>query len=71
MPGLSQCQLLSNEDCINALANAENLDYDGCDIAGKCPGNCGICLYEERFNRDDANWIPQPGDPQYHHWLTR
>jgi len=67
--GLSQCQLLCIEDCAKAIINAEN--PDGLSIVGKCPRDCSICLYAERFERDDTNWIPQPTDPQYHHWLTR
>lgn len=68
--GLSQCQLLCIEDCSNAIANTESPD-GGLSIVGKCPKDCSTCLYAERFERGDTNWIPQPNDPQYHHWLTR
>jgi len=46
---LSICQMLSESDCIAALAS------------GTCPNEdtCKGCLYRERFDRDDANWTPK------------
>ncbi len=65
----SPCQKLCNEDCKKAKANL--LNPDKLSIAGKCPKDCFICLYMERYKRDDCQWIPQPTDKQYHHYVTR
>jgi hypothetical protein len=56
---LSPCQKLSIEDCTNTK------------IGNACPQNCEVCLYRERFYRDDCNWTPEPTDKQYNHWLNR
>lgn len=66
---LTPCQKLCVEDCRKALANKKH--PDPLSIAGQCPGNCNVCLYAERFKRDDINWIPSPSEPQYRHYLER
>ena len=53
MIGLSICQLVVETDC--ALAMEE----------GRCPCDtgeikvCDECLVWQRFDRDDANWLPE------------
>jgi hypothetical protein len=66
---LSPCQRLSLEDCNKAKQNLRTPDK--LSIAGKCPKDCSICLYKERYQRNDCQWIPQPSDKQYPHWLNR
>ena len=56
---LSPCKALCAEDCITTI------DYDG------CPDSCEVCLYWERWNRNDCQWTPTETDKQYQHWLTR
>lgn len=66
---LTLCQRLCVEDCHRAICNTLNDDIIS--VIGKCPEDCDRCLYAERFRRDDSGWIPEPKDPQYHHWETR
>ena len=67
--GLSPCQKLSVEDCHIAIMHLKMPDK--LSIVGNCPENCNICLYAERFKRDDVNWEPSPIDLQYNHWKER
>ena len=69
----SLCQKWCVEQCHIARQEIERLldPMEPPSVAGKCPLNCDICLYSERHKRDDANWIPQPTDKQFQHWLIR
>ena len=67
--GISPCQKLCVEDCHKAITNTIALDR--LSIVGKCFHDCKLCLYAERFERDDVNWIPSAIDPQYKHWNER
>ena len=69
----SLCQQWCVDDCWAARHEAERLQ-DPMEVplvTGKCLLDCSLCLYAERHKRDDANWIPQQTDVQYHHWITR
>ena len=69
----SLCQKWCVKDCHIARHEVERLldPMEPPSVAGKCPLDCDICLYSERHKRDDTNWIPQPTDKQFQHWLTR
>ena len=53
MPGLSICQEVVETDCTLAMDE------------GRCPVDtnkiklCDECLVTQRFERDDANWLPE------------
>jgi len=66
--GESLCQRWCVEDCSTARHYNSK---DVITVIGECPKDCSICLYLERHNMDDANWIPLLSDRQYHHWETR
>ena len=71
--GESLCRKWCVEDCRIARYKAERLcnPMEVPSVTGKCPLDCSLCLYAERHKRDDANWIPQQTDAQYHHWITK
>jgi len=57
--GLSPCQALCAEDCITVIEHKA------------CPKSCEVCLYWERWLRNDCQWQPTPEDKQYKHAITR
>ena len=69
----SLCQKCCVEDCQTARCEAGRLldPMEVPSVVGKCLLDCSLCLYAERHKRDDANWIPQQTDAQYHHWITK
>ena len=54
--GLSICQIVVDGDCIQSME------------LGTCPIDLGImetcerCIHRQRFDRDDANWLPEGKD---------
>lgn len=56
MTGLSICQIVADGDCIQSTEN------------GTCPMDLGTvktcegCIHRQRFDRDDANWLPEGKD---------
>lgn len=50
MTGLSICQIIVEADCMLAL------------MEERCPNDCGSCLHHQRFERDNANWLPEGKD---------
>jgi len=64
----SLCQQWCVEDCFTARhSNSKDIPT----VVGECPKQCNICLYAERYTRNDANWIPEPTNKQYQHWFNR
>ena len=55
----SPCRALCAEDCWKSL------------IRNACPDSCDVCLYWERWLRNDCQWNPCPGDKCYNHYTTR
>ena len=56
MTGLSLCQIVADGDCIQSME------------LGTCPIDLGImeacekCIHRQRFERDNANWLPEGKD---------
>ncbi len=53
---LSICQITVEGDCVQAM----NEGYCPCDT-GRI-STCDECLVWHRFDRDDANWLPEGED---------
>lgn len=56
---LSPCRALCAEDCITVIEH------------NACPDSCDVCLYWQRWLRNDCQWIPNKADKSYQHWLNR
>jgi len=55
----SPCRALCAEDCFLTLSH------------NACPDSCEVCLYWERWLRNDCQWVPQSNEMQYQHYEIR
>lgn len=56
MTGLSICQIVADGDCIQSVG------LGTCPIDLEIMKTCEGCIHRQRFNRDDANWLPESKD---------
>ena len=52
----SICQLVAYADCVQSMENGTCLMDLG--VTESCEG----CIHRQRFDRDDANWLPEGKD---------
>lgn len=56
MTGLSICQIIADGDCI------QSVELGTCPIDLRIMKTCEECIHHQRFDRDDANWLPKGKD---------
>ncbi len=56
MTGLSICQIVADGDCI------QSMEMGTCPMDLEIMETCEECIHRQRFDRDDANWLPEGKD---------